>query len=89
MTSPQIQPLSSPTRHDGSPWRCATLYAHDCAGPIVGKVGPIPCCAAGAAAELAVWERDAARVAAFTASPEGQRIMREEAAAERRIEGRP
>lgn len=60
-----IRPLSQPTREDGQPWRCISLYAHECDGIVVGAVGPIPCCAAGAAAEQAWRVQDRERIARY------------------------
>ena len=80
----EIRPLSEPTRFDGTPWRCATLYAHECDGLVVGAVGSIPCCAAGATVEQAARVKDRERIARFAENNAEQ--LTAEAAAENAYE---
>ena len=70
------------------PWRCITQEPHDCDGQVIGSLGAIPVCAAGAVVEEAARIRDRARQDAWAASPEGRRMIAEEAAIERWIEFR-
>jgi hypothetical protein len=68
------------------PWDCITHETHDCGGPVVGAVGAIPVCAAGAVAELAMRAREDARRAALLADPAFQRLLTQECALEQRHE---
>lgn len=85
-----IRPLSplNENYQPGRSWLCATFAPHECLGTVVGAVGAYPVCANGAVAEEAAREADQARRDAWLNSPEGQRVLRQEAAMERWIEGR-
>ena len=80
----EIRPLSSETNSLGQPWRCATLYEHECDGVTVGAVGPIPICAAGAAVERASRVQDRERIRRFEI--ENADLLRREAEAENAYE---
>jgi hypothetical protein len=86
MREPYVRPL--PARNENyappRPWRCVTHEAHGCAGDVVGAVGAIPVCEAGAAAEIAAQRADRARIEALLDTPE----MRAEIAAEMAWEAR-
>lgn len=64
------------------PWVCMTREAHGCDATVVGALGALPVCRAGAVAEQVAARADAARIAALMDTP----AMRAEAARERRWE---
>jgi hypothetical protein len=70
------------------PWRCLTHQAHECDGTVIGALGALPVCAAGAVVELAAQATDRARADAWADSPEGRRVLAAEARTERWIESR-
>ena len=79
----RLRPLD-PTRHDGEPWTCATLVAHECTGPVVGAIGAYPVCANGVEAERASRVADRARMEKWAA--ENADMLRAEAEAEQAYE---
>lgn len=77
-----LRPLSDINPATGSPWRCITHEAHQCAGPVVGAVGAIPVCKAGRPAEVAARVADRERIAGLMAQWQADGTLAREIAAE-------
>jgi len=90
--TPTLRPLADRPLNDNytpaRPWLCATDETHTCTGTVVGFVGACPVCQTGVDAEIAAQTADQVRRAALLLDPEFMRMVREEAAMERRMEGR-
>lgn len=64
-----LRPLSALNENyqPPQPWRCVTLYEHECTGHVVGAVGAIPVCEAGQVVEVAARVADRERMARWMA----------------------
>jgi hypothetical protein len=68
----------------GLPWICVTHETHTCSGPVIGAVGAVPVCEAGATAETRARRRADLRWRRYARAHAGE--LAAEAAAERRFE---
>jgi hypothetical protein len=81
-----VRELPAINPNTGAPWRCITREQHVCAGPVIGAVGAVPCCANGVVVEATAVERERVRIAKW--AEDNADLLRREAEAEQRFEGR-